>query len=114
MTIKNITKAWLFCIVLLLLNTGFKSQESKQAFVPTEVKANIDAPNKKVNVEFKVDTEQDLLVIVTDSSGITIFLENQFRFKGVYKKSIDLPGRGKFNLNVIKENEKINKSLFLK
>lgn len=103
-------RAWLFNIAIILAFANASAQDAKTPYVPLDVKTSVDSFKNNVNVEFKIDSEEDVLVVVTDSSGITVFLENQFRFKGIYKKSIDLPYKGKFNLNVMREKERTNKS----
>ncbi len=61
---------------------------------------------KMVNLEFISKEEiQDLLVIVHDSSGVTVFMDNQYRFKGNYKYTIDLKKRGEYFLEIIRDEE---------
>lgn len=104
-----------FAIVLFFLAFNLNGQTAVK--ISTEIKAIPNAVTGKLDVEFKNDTQVDnLLVIVTDSLGQTIFLENLYRFNGLYKKSIELSNRGKgsFTLHVIKDEERINKKLSLK
>lgn len=102
-------------IVLFFLTFNLKAQTSVK--VPTEIKAVSNSATGKLDVEFKNDIEvNNLLVIVTDSLGNTIFLENLYRFNGPYKKSIELTdkGKGSFTLHIIKDEERINRKLSLK
>ncbi|MES2567928.1 MAG: hypothetical protein V4565_13730 [Bacteroidota bacterium] len=85
--------------------------------IPTKLMVSPDKVKGQLNVEFDNEKQVDnLLVILTDSTGKTVFLENLYRFKGFYKKNIDLPykGRGNVSLHIIKDEEKIIKKISLK
>ncbi|MCD6020110.1 MAG: hypothetical protein K0S53_3231 [Bacteroidetes bacterium] len=102
-------------VILFFLAFNLKAQTGMK--IPTDVKANPNSATGKLDVEFKNEKQVDnLLVIVTDSLGRTIFLENLYRFKGPYKKSIELSegGKGSFSLQVIKDAERIHKKLSIK
>lgn len=111
--VENLKKAP--AIILFLLAINLKAQTGMK--IPTEIKAVPNSVTNKLDVEFQNEEQVDnLLVIVTDSSGQTIFLENLYRFKGAYKKSIELSegGKGSFSLQVIKDAERIYKKLLVK
>lgn len=85
--------------------------------LPTEVKIVSDKVKGRLDVEFKNESQVDnLLVILTDSAGQTVFLENLYRFKGLYKKNIELPYKGKsfVTLHINKDEERIIRKLSLK
>jgi hypothetical protein len=68
----------------------------------------------KLDINFNAgQVVQNLLVIVSDSLGETVFLDNQYRFKGNYIKSVDLSNspKGEYSVKVISDNEKINKKI---
>jgi hypothetical protein len=67
---------------------------------------NVDNPNPTEN----------LLVVISDSSGQTIFLDNRFHFTGLYTKSIDLSrsGKGPYSLCIAKDSERSVTRFYLK
>lgn len=110
MSLKN-----LLLIALIALAGSLASQTIvKQT---TEVKSVPDKVKGKLDVEFRNDKQVDnLLVILTDSAGQTVFLENLYRYKGLYKKNIELPyqGKGFVTLHINKDEERIIRKLSLK
>jgi len=103
----------LIFLAFLFFPIRFNAQNSAKN-LPTTVNVLTDANNNKVEIDFKNDREvQNLLVIITDSIGHTVFLQNLYRFKGPYKKSVDLKeaGKGRYTLMIIKDEEKIYKQI---
>lgn len=103
--------------IILFSFFAFNLNAQSVAKIPTVINAIPNSLNGKLEVDFDNDKQVDnLLVIVTDSLGNTIFLENLYRFKGSYKKSIELTnkGKGSFTLHISKDEEKINKKLVFK
>jgi hypothetical protein len=73
-----------------------------------------DSTNRMLTVAFKCPSEiYNVLVLLTDAKGNTIFLENKQRFKGEYQRTVDLKGSapGIFELQVINDEERITQSL---
>lgn len=99
-------------LLILVAFIGFATKVIAQKVPPKSKISNLkivnDTINHKVDVEFMADKEiSNLLVIITDSLGHTIFLDNQYRFKGNYKHSMDFKkkGKGKYSLKIIKDEE---------
>jgi hypothetical protein len=63
--------------------------------------------NRSVNIEFDTDkTLSNILIIIVDDLGNTVFLDNQHDFKGTYKCSVDMSTYSKGNYYVrIKTDE---------
>lgn len=81
-----------------------------------EVKVEVDSIHRKVNVEFSADKPiYNLLVLMTDSSGNTVFLDNQYQFKGKYRHNIDFaPGKKeKYFLQIIRDNDRFIKEIII-
>lgn len=106
-------KLLLLCL-FIALNTNTNAQTAKPTRTALDFKTAIDKPGKKILLEFDFPKEEDVLILVTDSAGITIFLDNKHRFKGKYSRTIDLPGKAPFNLNISRINENINRRIDLR
>jgi hypothetical protein len=54
-----------------------------------------------------------MLVVVTDSAGQTLYLDNRYRFKGPYRHRFDLgsPGKGTYRIEVIRDAEHTRKKI---
>lgn len=90
------------------------SQTSAPGLIASDLKIVNDSIHHKVEIGFTADKEiSNLLVSITDSLGNTMFLDNQYRFKGYYKQVIDLKeaGKGSYFLKIIKDDEQISKKL---
>jgi predicted RNA-binding protein len=64
--------------------------------------------NKEVVIEF--DTDQileNVLILIVDGEGNTLFLDNQKNFKGIYKCSVDMSmyTKGNYFVNIKSEGE---------
>jgi hypothetical protein len=97
--------------------TGCVIAQTNYSNLPTQVNTIHDKSRGKLDLEFKNDKLVDnLLVILTDSAGQTVFLENLYRYQGIYKKNIELPykGKGFVTLHINKDDERIIKKLTLK
>jgi len=102
-------------IVFLLIVFPFFSQA--QTAKVAEMKIQTDSIHQKIDIDFTTSNViYNLLVHLNDSTGQTIYLDNQYLFSGHYKKSIDLKkqGKGTYFLEVIKDNEHLNKKIVLK
>lgn len=81
---------------------------------PDQVNIQNTNSGSKLDIHFNCDQViQNLLVIVSDSIGQTIFLDTQYRFKGNYTRSIDLSNspKGEYSVKVVRDDEKINKKI---
>jgi hypothetical protein len=66
---------------------------------------------KNASVEMTVSTPEDIVIVITDSTGNTIYLENLHRYTGRFKRLVDLPARGKYTVAINREGEKIKQVL---
>lgn len=101
---------------LLLLNPVLHAQSTSPSKI-NEVKLESDPLNKKLNIAFSTEKEiHNLLVVITDSTGQTVFLDNRYRFKGNYKHSVDFKEyhKGWYLVQIIGDDEKINKKVDVK
>lgn len=73
--------------------------------------------SKKVSIEFICATEiQSVVVMISDSGGTTLFMENRFRFKGSYKWVVDFEkqSKGRYVVDVIRDDKKYSSTFILK
>jgi hypothetical protein len=99
---------------ILFLSNSITAQHTPPPTKQTTVSIVSNPVKQTVNIEFIADKEiSNLLVVLTDSKGNTLFLDNRYRFKGIYKKDLDLTqsGKGDYSLQIINDEEKINKTL---
>jgi|ERR1051326_2915287 hypothetical protein len=104
---KNFVLPALF---VLFTSVSFAQSAGKGA------KIEKDSVLKEIRVEFNADKEiATVLVLITDSTGKTLFLDNHSRFKGPYKHHFDMApfGAGNYFVQVIKDEEHVNKKLIL-
>jgi hypothetical protein len=90
---------------------------SAQGAKEAEPKVIVDSVHRSIAIDFsRPNMVYNLLIHINDSTGTTIFLENQYRFKGHYNRSIDMqkPGKGTYFLEVIEDNKHTNKKIVLK
>src|ERR1051326_8015938 len=107
-------KPILFSVFFLLISISSFAQTVPEK--KNDVQVHSDSLNQIINVEFPAQaTIYNLLVHLNDSAGNTLFLDNQYKFSGNYKRSINLKkqGRGTYYLEIIKDNEHINKKIKL-
>jgi hypothetical protein len=93
-------------LLVLLVSTQARSQDAKPSAKP-DYKINL-VDNKEVLIEFNSDTVVDnVLILVVDDSGNTLFLDNQKNFKGIYKCSVDMSNyaKGNYFVNIKSESE---------
>jgi hypothetical protein len=59
---------------------------------------------------------QNMLVLVTDNKGNTVFLENKYRFTGTYRRIVDLKdfAKGEFEVKIINDEEQIKRIVTMK
>ncbi len=107
----------LLLIVILFIALKSNAQTVSSPKNIDEVEVVSDELNNKMNIEFSTEKEiYNLLVLITDSLGQTVFLDNRYRFKGDYKHSIDFKNynKGPYSIKIIGDNEKIIKKVDVK
>jgi hypothetical protein len=111
-------KSTIIFLFSLLISTSFLSaQTAITSKIKKDVKVESDDLNKKVNIEFGTENEvYNLLVLITDSSGQTVFLDNRYHFKGDYKHTVDFKDyhKGEYSVKIIGDEEKIDKKIDVK
>ena len=116
---KLITKKYSVFLLTVILSIALKSNAQTVSSPKNidDVEVVNDKLNNKMNIEFSANKEiYNLLVLITDSIGQTVFLDNRYRFKGDYKHSIDFKeyNRGQYLVQIIGDNQKINKKIDVK
>jgi hypothetical protein len=99
---------FIFCI---LISQRYSAQTAKES---NDIRVTKGSGQKKIDIEFDNTKEiYNLLVLITDSTGRTIFLDNRYRFKGNYRHTVDMTGEksGNYKLNVTLDETRINKNL---
>jgi hypothetical protein len=91
------------------------SQELKPK-EPVNYKVTI-AEDRSIAIEF--DTQQpvgNILILVVDSAGHTIFMDSQNNFKGTYKCSIDMKryANGDYMVKIKSDGDVVDKTLSFK
>lgn len=107
----------LFGVLLLLCVSKINAQEISTGSMPTGFHVMADDLNHKIDIEFRSDSIiYDLIILVTDNIGHTIFLDNKRAFRGNYKHSVDLQmaEKGNYSVKILKDSERIEKKLTLK
>lgn len=107
----------LLSTALLVLLVSGKSIAQNTGSSLKNLKILNDSLNPNVQISFDTQRQVDnLLLLIIDKSGNTIFLENKYRFKGSYNGNIDLSknDKGNFTLIIISDEEKIKKNLTIK
>lgn len=104
----------LYILCLVIGQQTLSGQTAGARKINDDVKLQCNKLSNNVSIEFSARNEiLNLLVIVTDSIGNTIFLENQYRFKGNYKRLINFTShpKGKYQVKIIGDEQKINRKL---
>lgn len=105
-----------FLLMFFLALSTMSYSQSPKALSPFEYTVKgID--DRKVELQFHSDSViHDLLIVVTDKNGQTIFLDRQHKFKGTYKQEIDLNGsdKGSYSFLVMRGNEEYVKTFNIK
>ncbi len=70
-------------------------------------------------VQVSVDNDaavENLLVVISDSTGQTIFLDNRFHLVGPYLRSVDLSrsGKGPYSLSIAKDDQRSLTRFYIK
>lgn len=105
-------RATLFSI--LCFTSTIYAQGVAEPKIKEDVKIVNDRMANNVNIAFKAEKEiYNLLVLITDSLGQTIFLDNRYRFNGDYNQSIDFKNykKGQYTIKIIGDDDKITKKI---
>jgi hypothetical protein len=111
-----IMKHILLIFPLIFLVESSIAQANSEA-APGNVQVMHNDVQQKIDVSFGTEKEiANLLVLVTDESGQTVFLENLYRFKGEYKNTIDLKthGKGNYYLTVKRDDNIFDKQVIIR
>jgi hypothetical protein len=105
-------------ILFFVLLTGYvvKGQESRGTDKDDKYRIAVSSNNNLIIVFENKTTIDQLLVIVYDDRGETIFMDSQYDFEGDYSRSIDL-SKGTstvYSLKIIYNEEKIDKVIKIK
>jgi hypothetical protein len=103
---KTLKLRTLVLSTLFILCTQARSQDVKSTAKP-DYKINL-VDNKEVLIEFDTDTVlENVLILIVNDSGNTLFLDNQKKFRGIYKCSVDMSSyaKGDYFVNIKSENE---------
>lgn len=112
---KAIKTATLFLLFHLLPASG-TAQVSSTSPPFTGIEISNDSISNVVRVRYSSNKEiNSFLVLITDSKGNTLFLENNHRFTGIYLRHIDLSKspKGEFQVNIICDEDKMSKKIIV-
>jgi hypothetical protein len=108
-------KQLLGTLLLALICQPALGQNPSAKSLPVEYRISDDPLKNKMNIDFEiVQPVYNLLVIVHDSTGKTIFLENRYRFTGKYQREVELINKGTFFLQIVRDEERFNKTVMIK
>jgi hypothetical protein len=110
---KRLTTTFLMAFLLFGVN-HMNAQSGSNLDSQSNISVQNDNSNHKVTINFSCDQPiENLLVIVCDSIGQTVFLDTQYRFKGQYNRSVDLTDspKGHYLVKIIRDEEKINRKI---
>lgn len=111
------TRKIFYLIFTLFFTTNLTAQTTAAGKVQTNYDIIVDSLNYKLFVNLNLETViYNLLVVVADSSGHTLFLDNKYRFNGLYNHQFDLSmsGKGVYYLSITIDEERINKKITIK
>src|SRR5258708_6879394 len=70
--------------------------------------------NNNVEIEFRQNKKTNLLVLLADKTGHTVFLDNRHNFIGIYKQKFVVAKKGEYFLKVIDDEGQISKTFTIK
>jgi hypothetical protein len=103
-------------LFILFCRSEIKGQKSAETNKDDKYKISVSsAKNLTIAFENRVTIDQ-LLVLVYDDKGETIFMDSQYNFKGDYSRSVDLSkgNSATYSLKIIYRDEKIDRSISIK
>jgi hypothetical protein len=113
---EKLKQTLMILALTLFASTGLRSQNAAKTDAKPDYKVNL-VDNKEVVIEFDTDRVLDnVLILIVDGSGNTLFLDNQKEFKGIYKCSVDLSmyAKGNYFVNIKSEGEQKQAKLTIK
>jgi hypothetical protein len=107
--------------VAITLSLMFAGTMEAQA-IPAKNKASevsivADPIKQKIKIEVNQGAEIcNILVLVVDETGKTIYMDDRSHHKGIYKNEVDLgkKGKGMYALKIIADHEEINQKVVLR
>lgn len=105
-------KVFLTLVFLFGISVGIKAQVTGKTTLPPLPLA----AGEPLKISFtEVKRVDNLLIIVSDSTGRTIFLDNKYRFEGAYNHQLNLSrsGKGKYTLSIIKDREQTVRNIIV-
>jgi hypothetical protein len=92
------------------------AQSGVQKLKDDDVTLLIDENHRTVDLRFKATEEiNDLLILVSNEQGETVFMDNKDHFKGEYKNTIDLNSfaKGEYSIKVKTDKNELNKEFVI-
>ena len=92
------------------------AQSGIQKLRDDDVTLLIDERQRTADLSFKAEEEiSDLLILVSNGKGETVFMDNKDHFKGEYKNTINLNafGKGEYSIKVITDKDELNKEFVI-
>jgi hypothetical protein len=114
---KNINTTSILLFFLCLKPFCAEAQSNNTITSDNKIRVTATADNQKIHLQFKADTETgNLLVIVTDKTGETIFIDNHSHFKGEYERDIDLAEtiKGEYSICVRNDESIYNEQILIR
>lgn len=105
----------IFSFVLIAAASG-KCQQEQRSQVTRNFSVCTGSKPMQCTISFSCAVIIDnVLVLVHDSRGQTVFLENKNRFRGEYRKELDLNGLspGDYTVQVYNDNEKLRSHIHI-
>ena len=90
-----------------------QAQNASKQEPKTDYKVSL-LEDRSVNIEFDTEkTVSNILIIIVDDFGNTVFLDNQSDFKGTYKCNIDMStySKGDYYVRIKSDTEEAQKKL---
>jgi hypothetical protein len=96
-------------LLVIAFSATATAQIKRAPGVPlADLKLKADTVSREFSISFRAqEMVANLLVRITDSKGETVFLDNEYRFKGDYKqimKRADLPA-GEYTIEILKDDD---------
>jgi hypothetical protein len=104
-------------VVLFFTTTGMQAQTAAKTQNTRQISTIANKAQKSADISFDVQKEvYNLLVIVTDEAGNTVFLDTRYHFKGAYRKTVDLKeGKGQsFSVQIKNDDEHFTGTLSMR
>ncbi|MDF2437917.1 MAG: hypothetical protein K0Q95_2293 [Bacteroidota bacterium] len=106
-------------VLVILIYTDpleMAAQKGLQKLEDKDVTLLIDKNHNTAALSFKTQDEvSDLLILVSNEKGETVFMDNKDHFKGEYKNTIDLNSfsKGEYSIKVKIDENELNKEFII-